>query len=412
MAGEDFKLRQVLVQDESTINEYVNADGSLTWERALHVTDASVSLVQESVPDGGATSRQAQTRAGHKLGRTAELRITKYWAGHRTTTAGALTETEDQQLLGDGLGGNTVSQDGGTVASATDEDTFVTSGATFVAGGILVVGTPSDARGQGAAGVVSTFGAGTNVQLLNKLPATPASPDIVYAAMMAYHVEGASLISKRFCVMHAFTGAQFVLYGCKLAGLEFSTPVGGKATITYIYKACYWKRVARTFPDALAETAPECSPITGGSWWYNAIGTTTRDAASLLSVAEMTMRIDLGLSPVYGGSLPGEYQFISNWTRTGFATSVDLDIPWGTGPETFWDQENASATWGQLLFQNSTRDGARFGAYWPNLKRVGPRPGLPIQVNEQNYVRRSFVGDEGPDTTSDLTKSSVRLWAA
>lgn len=401
-----FKLQQLLVSDESAFAEFTQATGSLTWAKNLPILEgARFELEQMREPDQAAQSRLAKRSLGHKGVRRGRVIFSQYWQGHGSDPTGALTETHQQQLLGDGLGGNDVGQSGGTVSAGASTTSLPFSVATLRRGGIVRVGSSDDARGQGQPTVLN--GAASPVALLTALPAAPNAGDVIRVAMMAYFAEGATQVTKRFCGMHKTTGAQFVLFGCELAAVRFTTPIGGKATIEYTYEGAYWDDVSRAFPDALALEAHDCAPIAGGGILIQDVGVTAR---TVEQPAELELTVNLGLQPQVGqGGAP--YQYIQGWVRDAFEAKLEVKIPWKTAYRTWWDTENPSLTKKQILWWANTGNGRSFGFYMPNAQPVDARPIAPINVNGQLYVNVGFEADEGADTTNDLTRSSLRLWA-
>lgn len=406
--AEAYKLRQLLVNDEASFGEYITAPGSATWAKNIPILDATFEPQQDRDPDGSLQSRLAVEAPGHKGPRRGRLRFRCYFLGHITAPSGALTETWQQDLLGDGLGGNSVAEVGGTVSAGATTTSIPFAAATLVRGGIIRLGAKGDAGGDGqAVAVGSTFT--TPATLLTAAPAAPANGAVLYAAQMAYHSEGATLTTKRFGMLHATTGAQFILFGAQLAAVKFAFPVGGKPTIEFTYEGAYWERQAITFPNTTALQSHDCAPTAGGSFFLQDFGTTTR---ATKNVAELEVEMDLGLDPIaaIGGS--GTYQYIVGWQRTAAKTVIRARMPWETSFETWWDTENPSLVYKHLLATLNTVNGRSVGFYAPRIQPMGSRPSYPVEVNGQNYVDVAFLCNESTDTTNELTRSAIRFFSS
>ncbi|HYE58139.1 MAG TPA: hypothetical protein VD948_06520, partial [Rhodothermales bacterium] len=206
------------------------------------------------------------------------------------------------------------------------------------------------------------------------------------------------------------TGEQIHAFGCQLAGLSFELPFGqsGLPTITFTYNVAYWRRLTRSFPDATALASDATAPIAGGSVVLTDSGSTAR---TLVNPARMAINIELGLQPIPSSSTNGTYQQIGGWARTDFQATLEMDLPWVDTYETWWDTANQSITAKALIATLNPIAGLSVGFFCPRLLPMGQRPSVPTNVNDQTYVTVRFLCDEGPDPTSDLTKSSIRFFA-
>lgn len=406
--SEAFKLRQVLVADEASFAENVTALGSVTWSKHIPVLDATFEPMHQREPDEAHRARLANAALTHKGARRGKLRIRSYWMGHISDPTGALTETWQQDLIGDGLGGNATSQVGGVLSGTPTTISLPFTGATLLRGGIVRVGAKADGRADGQAAVVGSA-ITTPASLLTALPAAPAAADVLRAAMLAYHSEGATLGTKRFAVLHATTGAQYFLFGCQLSGVKVVMPVGGKPTMELEYEVAYYERSALSYPNSLALQSHDCAPITGGSFFLQDVGTTTR---ALKNVAELELDIALGLDPIKAIGGAAAYQDTVGWARTGCDVHVRARMPWESSFETLFDTENPSYTKKHMLVTLNTGNGRSVGFYAPSCFLEGQRPDYPVQVGNQNYVETYWRCSEGPDETNELTRSAIRLFAA
>jgi hypothetical protein len=179
--------------------------------------------------------------------------------------------------------------------------------------------------------------------------------------------------------------------------------------IAFSYRFANWARSAVTIPSALTMKDHYSGPIVGNQTYLQTTGTTTN---ATVAVAEMELTLDLGLEPIYGGTLAGEYQQIGGWARSGCKPTCTMRIPWASAYETLFNTSNASYTHRHILWSSNTLDGRRVGFYMPRAFLVGNSPSQPTAVNNQNYVALTWVGTESTVTTSELTKSPVRLFSS
>lgn len=411
MATEAFKIQELQYATEASFLEYATVPASLTYSTRIPVISIdSGRPEQDRQGDQALQSRQNESAPGYLLPRAGgAFEFTVPWSGHVTTTVAGLTEHWLQDLLSDGLGGGITAGVGGTIASATDADTFVTAGCTLTAGQIIRVGARGDARGDGQAGVVDTWAAQAT-QLLTALPAAPASPDVVYATQLAYPAEAlAAGTSKRF--FHGFGKAtqQYHYLGCHLDGITFNIPIGGLPTLKLRYRYAYWVRATVAVPTAVAMGSCKAVPIAGGSVMVQTVGTTTR---ALVNPAEIQLTLDLGLAAQEGpASGQPDYGHINGWQRTHCVPTLSMLIPHpgATTYDALYDADGSSTTHQHILATLSCQDGAALGFYMPRAYLVGPRP-THEEHNGLIYTRLTWRGREGTTITNDLTRSAIRLF--
>jgi hypothetical protein len=415
--SEAFRLQQIVYNAESSFAEYAATPDSATYDTKIPFKSATLTLNQDMIEGTTQRERLASRNMGNVGVRTASLEFTTNWVGHGGTAAGSLTQTWLQDLLSDGLGGGSTSDQGTTISGGSSTVTAldVTSAANITVGNAVRVGSKGDGKGDGQLGIVSAFDTAAtpdDVTLITALPAAPADTNVVYACQVAYHDESAvtTLGTKRFMVYHATTGAQFGLFGGQLAGLTFNLPLDNALPeITWRYEFAYWDRDAETYPETnVAMGTEECAPLAGGSAFIQAVGTATR---ATVTPAQLALTVDLGLSPIYGPGGVGTYQNITGWSRTGCAVNLSMAIPWVTTYGDWWDTDTSSITYKHFLFTGNAVDGRSVGFYCPRLKPMGNRPIGVENVNDQNYVRVNFAGDEGPTTTTELTRSAIRFFS-
>jgi hypothetical protein len=400
-----FKTREVQYASEASFCENASSIGSLTYSARLPVADdISVSLDHPRVEANRMQSRLAESIPGYLSVKRCSIELPVYWCGHGTAPTGALVETWLQDLLSDGLGGGSTSEVGGAAAAAASTTSLTFTGATLLRGGIVRVGSKNDGRADGQPAAVGTPIV-TPASLLTALPGAPNAADVIYAAQLAYPAETLG-VTKRFLVGHTATGAQYHLLGCQLSGLSFTLPVGGMPMITLKYSGYFWSRGAVTIPSGVAMAACDYAPITAGSLFINAVGTTTR---ATYQASSINFRVDLALGERKG--LGGvQYQDVVGVERTAVSAEIDITIPWDTAWEALYDADGESGTTHQhiLLGLNSTA-GRAIGLYAPRAYLISPKPTF---VNEGDLLFQKLTWRlrEGTDTTNDLTRSIFRLF--
>lgn len=407
------KLHQLLVADEASFAE---GGATPTTAAALSFTGniplygaPTFTPTHMRDPDGSSQPRLAVEAPGHPGARSGRLSFKTYWIGHLSSPTGALTQTWQQKLLADGLGGGKTDAAGTTLSAASSASSFTaTAIGNWAAGYIGRVGAKGDTKGDAQPFVVGAV-AGSVITALNALPATPANTDVLYGAQLAYHVEGATLTTKRFCLLFPDTGNQMHFFGCQLASIEFDAPVGGKPTITWTYEVAYHQRATRSFPDATTLGVADCATFGGGSIFINDVGTTTR---ATLTAQAIGLTMDLGLSPIEGPGGAGDYQYIVGWTRTNAKASIMASIPWVSTYETWWDTANQSLVYKHILAALNVGNGRSIGFYAPRCFPMGQRPNATKNINDQTYVDVAFGCTESLVVTNDLTRSALRLFAS
>jgi hypothetical protein len=410
-----YRLHELQYSAESSFAENAESPSSNTWEKRIPVKSYTLTTSQERIRDGGLQARM-NSEALSMLGpREAELSFTCNWTGHFTTTAGALTPTWQQDLLSDGLGGGSTAFAGTTASAGSSGSSFTYTSTSNLASGMIVrVGIKGDGKGDGQCAVVNSVA--SPVTHLTALPGTPANGDVIYATQVAYHDESTagSLGTKRFLCGYSSSptaGAQYMLMGGQLAGLSVSIPTGQNAVpeITFTYRFAYWARSAVTIPSSsLSLENNWTGPVVGNQVFYQAKGTAT---SATIQAAQVNLTIDLGLEPIYGGTLNGTYQQVGGWQRTMCKPSLSMVVPWQTAQETLFDTANSSYTARHVLWNSNAINGYGVGFYLPDAFHVGNRPSQPVEINSQLYTPINLVGRDSGVTTSELTQSAVRLFS-
>ena len=410
MAASLFKLQELLYNAEGSFLQNATSPGSNTYAGRIPILSATCSLDQPRTDDETVQSRKNVRRPGFLGLRTGTLEFTTFWPGLDTDPAAASPAANwATTLMADGLGGSLLSDDGGTISSATDADTFVTTSVTaLTTGSIIRVGIKGDGRADGQPGVVGAWAAG-NTQLLTALPATPASPDAVRSCAVIYPTETNPATTYRFLFALTDSGAQFHCMGCQLDQLTFDIDMAGArpARVTWRYRVAYWDRTAVTTPSSVA--MPECgtAPIAGGSLFVNAFATATR---TIEECGSLQLDLSMGLIPQQGPRAGQEsYGNITGWVSQGCQPTLTWSIPYTTQAATDFDFDGSSSLHKHALFVTNATAGRCQGFYLPRMFSVGSKPTY-TNLNGLTYVTKTLAGTESTTTTTELTRSAVRFF--
>lgn len=414
MSADVFRLQEVIVNDEASMLENANSMGSNTYSSSGRIpyTDATVTLNQTRVADSTVQDRKNGSRAGYVTLRDGMLEITGYIPGV-DGGVGAPTATWWHTLFGDGLGGKLSADDGGTISSSTDGDTFVTTGVTAITpGSIIYVGIKGDGRADGQPGAVSTWAAGAT-QLLTTLPGTPSAADVVRTCLHQYPTDTNPTVTKRFLVMHKTTGAVYQLLGCQLDGGSFEIPIadGGPIKFTLRWQCALWDQVAASSPASLPSgfTLPACDTavIAGGSLYKQTVGTTTR---ALIQCSSLTLTLAMGLIAERGPA-PSQHPYtnICGWVSTGCVPTITYTQPWLATEKADFDLDGSATVNKHFLFNATATGGRRFGFYIRDAYPVGNRP-TTTNMNGLLHQTVSYMGRDSTVTTSELTRSAITFF--
>jgi hypothetical protein len=401
-----FNTREISYAPESSFAQYADAPGSATWSTRIPVLQATLDLGQDRQADGSIFVRANESRAGYLMPKTATLELTMHWCGANAATSGAVSETWQQDLLADALGGGFSSAAVGGIASGVPTAVSVPfTGGTFTAGAAVRVGTKGDSGGDGQFAIIGAT-ATTPLALLTALPAAPAVGAVVHAAQVAYPTETGQT-TKRFLIGWSATGIQYALFGCQVESISLSTPMGGIPTLTLRYRVAYWTRTTFSVPQVATLSSCEAAPSAGGSVFYNTFGTTTR---ATLSPVEIGLTLDMGLSVIEGlGGQP--YQTIVGYERTMCVPTLSMKVAWSTDHDALYDADGGDSTYKHVLVTFNPTAKRAVGAYLSRAYIVGPRPMIE-NYNELTYHTVVFKGAESTTTTNDLTRSAFRLLSA
>lgn len=396
-----FGVESAFAEAVNTLDTRINFLDPPTW-----------SYPEERRPDPSGRSRMNEVSISHRGAHgPGTLTFRTYAIGALAATNGSLIETWQIKLMRYGLGGGNTSQVGGTVNTPSSASQFTGTGTTFVNGAAARVGTWGTRAG-GQAGIVNAL-AGTS--FLTAFPAQPNAGDPVYACQMAHHSETAALAgltTLRWLVSHAETGAQYMLRGAQLAGLVVTWDYqGGNIMIDWTYNYAQADQITDATPSARTPEDHDCAPASAGSVFFQDFGTATR---STLTPAEASLALDLGLVPRFGPGGVGARQIVVGWQRTRCIPMVSMAVPYSEAAAilTWWNTSNASINHKHLLVTLVSDNGERAcGFYMPRVFPIGPAPVVPVEINEQMYIRFSVLGTESTDTDSEIERSSWRWFA-
>lgn len=408
----DFKVfhtREIHVADDDDLV----VDGVLedTFDERLAVVECRWTPAQMKAPDLSYQSRLWKSAAGFNLGRAGTLEIDFYAGGAGADTAtGALPTPPHYKLLRDGLGGGDATQVGGVAGATATTTSMPNATGTRVHGAISRVGVAKDARARGQAVVWGNPTTGTLVAMAG----APAAGDVIRAGLMVYPTETPGP-TKRFLVGWTKTGMAYIAHGCQLAAIRRSMPANGIPMITFVYGVQYWRPIVVTVPTAEVMVGLTPAPSNGGSYVLAPLGQTTR---SLIKAPEIEITINLGLQPITGPGGIDMHHGVTDWVRVKgnrdepagmLRLTAHFDAQFGED----WDADAGDANEYHMLATHSPGEGGitegrHIVDYWPLLRYMGERPS-PFEWQGLTGTQLLFAMDEGPDETSELTRSFWRM---
>ena len=331
--------------------------------------------------------------------------------GHGSTTAGAVTATAAETLLGYALGavatptgadGTTIS---GTASTAVSLNVAAASG--LLAGQIIRLGAKNDGRGDGQPAVVSSHGTSV-IALKTAAPAAMnVAADVVYTSIMVHTVESTCAVQPlRFFFKTADTN--WCAHGSFIKAYQFTGGAPGQiAKHVFTIGVSWMEPISTTFPDTTTTAAwtTNAVPTAAGSVFMNAYGTTTR---ATLTARAITIGITLGVQPVMGYNGIDTSQMIVGASRIpdDIKVSLTVDAEGDSATPTWWTAWAANLR-RHLLIAWSVGNGSTLSCYFPNLAWTGKQP-TQMDMEGLNRVGLEFVA--GTDTTgaTDLARSAMR----
>lgn len=336
------------------------------------------------------------------------IKMDLHLPGHGSTTAGAITLQEHEDLLGYAIGRAAATGAGTTATGGTVTAPTTTSSGAFAPGEILWFGSLADAKGDGQPAVVSTC-VTTTTNLLTALPAAPANTDVIAGSVMIYPDEDvgtAAVQSMRFRQLTA--NQQYACHGCFQTGTAISGFGSGetpKASIDWAVSR--WSPVSVTFPSATAVDTFQPAPTAAGSLFVQAVGTTTRQT---YVCRDFQLNITTPTQPLMGPGGVDASQVIVGAQRLKHEVTVSFTVDAQTASATpTWPARFSATTRYHVLFNaNGAATGKRVAVYLPNACFEGSQI-VQSSTDGINRERITLRGYTGTDTTSALSKSSFRI---
>lgn len=331
--------------------------------------------------------------------------------GHGSTTAGAVTATAAETLLGYAMGAvaSPTGADGTTISgtSSTDTSLNVAAASGLLAGQIIFAGVKNDGRGDGQPAVVTSHGTSV-VALKTALPAAmTTAAEAVRTAIMVHTVESTCATQPlRMFIKTADTN--WCLHGCFVKSLSFTGGAPGQIAKWQMTFGVSWlEPISATFPDTTTTAAwtTNAVPTAAGSVFMNAYGTATR---STLTARAISIGITLGIQPVMGYNGISTAQMIVGASRVpdDIKVSITVDAEGDSATPTWWTAWAANLR-RHLLIAWSVGDTASLACYFPNLRWTGKQP---TQMDFEGLNRVALEFEAGTDTTgaTDLARSAMR----
>ena len=301
--------------------------------------------------------------------------VSLYLCGHGSATTGAISATAEENFISRCIGNLDVTNDGGTVAAATNANQFTETDATFSAGGLMRVGALGDSRGNGQ--FIAVKNASTML-MHTALDGSPDAGDVLYAPAMIYPTESGTstdVTSQRIEIITA--NQSYQCHGCYPTAISITGLNPGeipKMDITM--GVARWSSSSSTFPTATSVNSFVPSPVAAGSFFFNTFGADTRVT---YSIRDFALNIDMAVTEIKGPGATNAHQVIVGAKRTkcqaSFDFTLDSDVKDTTTWEDAWNTAEGSQTFKHCLYTCSAgRDGATLGFYFPKVHITGDRP--------------------------------------
>lgn len=330
--------------------------------------------------------------------------------GHGSTTAGAVSASARETLLGRVIGNVAAAAASGTTFTGAGSATAPTTTAsgTFSAGSLMKAGALSEARGHAQFHAISTH-SGTTMTLLTGMNATPSAADICYAPIMLYPSEnplaaGTTVPSNRFLLQGP--DLTYECHGCVPTAWELTGQNDGEVLhVEVTWEVAWWRYSTTTFPSAVASDAFIPAANAAGSLFVTDVGTATR---AVRTCRDFKIEWTLGIELLFGPGGVSQYQKLLGAVRTNDKIKVswteDADAPTTTPVLPGF---GTATTGKQILRSWTTPDGKATAFYAPNFCVTN----VPIQFDDSGITRLRIEGEcyTGTDTASDLTASAGRL---
>jgi hypothetical protein len=406
-----YPQQELRFADENVFNEQL-----VSFDYLIPVLAVTPSFVSGRMTDRSLQTRMFHTRPGYRMPRAGgQITIETLACGAQADTkSGALAHTWDTKLDADGLGGSDLTQVGGVAGAGATAAAMANRTGTGLRGGIIRVGQAGDGRAEGQAAVATS----PVTDLLTALPAAPSATDEIRASIMLWPraVMGAS---KRFCLSFADDADMaFIFSGCHLASWGFRIVHGDVPIKVRTYNYAYWRQVSAPSLPASADLAQCDAAVSGGgSYCLQARGTSTRPANAEAQSAEVELTLNLGLAPKFG-EVPGvPLCHITDWVRTkpdGPAGRLRMVHPYDEALFSSYDKDGSDSDYFHWLATLSAGEGTdategrHVQLYAPSMYRIEERM-PPTPWSDLQYQTSVFGLQEGPDTTTELSRSFFRI---
>lgn len=405
--GNASRLGAHLMADEATFG----LSTSTTFDERLAIigeVDAS-GLTQEKIPL--TTTKQFQADAVHgargAYGGTFSLSI--YLSGHGSATTGAVSANTEETYLGRVIGNLNVTGVGTDVASATNSSQFVLTGGTAVNGSVMRVGSISDDRGNGRFYAIDNPSTTT---IFNAMEATPNATDVVFMPAVIHPTEDLTsdtVVSTRHQLLTA--NQRYNCYGCAPQSISITGLNPGElpqASITH--QVAFWtEESASTWPSVTSVNEFTPSPVSGGAFQLQTVGTTT---AALYDIRDFQLEIDMNIVPLMSTTTDNARAIIGGYRRTmckaKFSFTVDAAAAGTNVFSDLWDASGATPVYQYVMYSLSCEDGSAIGLWFPKCHVTGVRP-VQFSDGGLNRLRVSMEAVTTADTSSSLTLANFLL---
>ena len=408
MTANSSRLQCLLWDDEAAWGDTVTSMAGAKKITILEPIDVS-GLTHPMLESGRVTQYLQERTAGVPGVQQGSFSFRVYLCGHGSTTAGAITLSDLENLMGWVLGAvKATPADGTTVngGASTTTNAVTVASATFAAGQLFRICTKGDGGADGQWGVVNTH---TLTDLLSRtaFAAAPANGAVVYTAANVHTTEAASgsaISGYRFQIFTA--NKQFICHGCFPTGVTLDLPISGLPTATITIGVSWFELTADTFPETTALTTHTPAPIAAGSFFLQTHGTTTRNT---LSIRSFSLDVQLGVQPLMGPDGNNAYQAIVGARRmpSKITATVVVDALAAATNPTYWAAWLTNSAH-HILYSLSTANGQAMAVY---LSRVFYGGNRPTQNDMDGLNRTTLVFDASTNnvTTSELTLSALRI---
>jgi hypothetical protein len=405
--GNPFSLMEINYEAETNLGEDV--DTVATYKLHLREPVDTSGLEQKKIAPGTVSAYRGEM--GDWILGTFEASFKTKLAlpGHGSTTAGAVTISALETLLGIVFGNAVTTATGTTLTGGTATAPTTTDSGTLDPGDLCFIGALGDGDGEGQCYPVSTHSTNT-LNLLVALQGSPVNGAVRYGGTTIYpHSDATSTNYTGVRMAIASANTQYLCHGCFPTAVAISGLNPGEIPMIDItWTASWFEYKNSTFPSAVASDTFNPAATAAGSLVVNTVGTSTNTAATRRIYRDLSIEIDLGTIVCRGPGGYNAYQDIVSakrgqdscklsWSEYAEATTTTPELP-GFGTATA--RKHAMLTL-------SVNDGSRVAFYFPSLRvRNVPRR---VDIGGLNGYRIECDAGVGPTTTSALTLSKWRM---